>query len=188
MSRLLILVAAVSLAAVACTSTGSGGATTGTAATSAPAAAATPVATPAPTTVATDPQQIDVRVSWDGTTCAYTGPTDIPRGARMTFAMTNTDTALKDGHDGTVLVFYAVDPSITTADFDAWVAEHPKGSSIPPWLHREELIGPLYPEGAAAGDTMSHVMTADKYMVSCGESPDDGEAMHLGAIIETKDR
>jgi hypothetical protein len=189
MSRLFILVAAVALAAVACTTTGSGGATTGPAvATSAPAAAEAPAATPAPTAAATDPQQIDVRVSWDGVACTYTGPTDIPRGARMTFAMTNTDTALKDGHDGAVLVFAAVDAGTAKSDFEAWKVEHPKGSQIPPWLDQAELIGPLYPEGAAAGDTMSHVMTADQYIVLCGESPKDGEAVHLATFLETKDR
>ncbi len=55
-------------------------------------------------------------------------------------------------------------------------------------MDQTELVGPLYPEGAAAGDTMSHVMTSNEYAVVCGMSPNEGEAIHLASLLNIKDR
>lgn len=190
MGRMITLVAALAVTVAAC----SAGASSSTrpAATPAPAAteaAATEAATKAPaaTEPSASPVEIPVAVVWDGKACTYTGPTDIPRGARMTFTMTNTPEAM-EGSVGAALLFMHVDDGITAADFDAWMAKHPRGSEIPPWVDQMELIGPLYPEGAAAGDTMSHVMTSNEYVVVCGRSPNEGEAMHLATILNIKDR
>ena len=163
-----------------------------------------PAVTPAPTAAVAAPTEaptnepatlepsaaaveIPVAVVWDGKDCTYTGPSDIPRGARMTFTMTNTPKAM-EGSVGAALLFMHVDDGITASDFDAWTAEHPRGSQIPPWVDQMELIGPLYPEGAAAGDTMSHVMTSNQYAVVCAMSPADGEAIHLASLLNIKDR
>jgi hypothetical protein len=190
MGRMITLVAALAVTVAAC-SAGSGPATP-PAVTPAPTTAAVaptesptqPPATPEPSASAVE---IPVAVVWDGKDCTYTGPTDIPRGARMTFTMTNTPKAM-DGSVGAALLFMHVDDGITASDFDAWMAKHPRGSDIPPWVDQMELIGPLYPEGAAAGDTMSHVMTSNEYIVVCGRSPNEGESMHLATILTIKDR
>jgi hypothetical protein len=189
---MITLVAALAVTVAAC-SAGSG-ASTEVAPTPAPATAAA-VATTAPApatpepsaTPAESPVEVPVAVVWDGKDCTYTGPTDIPRGARMTFTMTNTPTALK-GSVGAALVFFHVDDGITAADFDAWTAKHPRGSAIPPWVDKTELLGPLYPESAATGETMSWAMTSNEYMVICAISPNEGEAVHLASILTIKDR
>jgi len=190
MGRMITLVAALAVTVAACSAGASS--STSPAATPAPTtAAAAPTEAPTKAPAATGPPaaavEIPVAVVWDGKDCTYTGPADIPRGAKMTFTMTNTPEAMK-GSVGAALVFFHVDDGITASDFDAWMAKHPRGSEIPPWVDQMELIGPLYPEGAAAGDTMSHVMTANEYMVVCGMSPNEGEAVHLASILTIKDR
>ena len=190
MGRMITLVAALAVTVAAC-SAGSGSVTE-PAVTPAPAAAeaaatVSPSKAPATLEASVAPVEIPVAVVWDGKDCTFTGPTDIPRGARMTFTMTNTPKAM-EGSVGAALIFFHVDDGITVADFDAWKAEHPLGSQIPPWVDQMELVGPLYPEGAAAGDTMSHVMTANEYMVVCGMPPKEGEEMHLATILTIKDR
>jgi hypothetical protein len=190
MGRMIILVAALAVTVAAC-SAGRGSAT-GPAVTPAPATAqatmkAAPMKVPATPEPSATPVEIPVAVVWDGKDCTYTGPTDIPRGARMTFTMTNTPQAMK-GSVGAALVFFHVDDGITAADSDAWTAKHPRGSDVPPWVDQVELIGPLYPESAATGETMSHVMTSNEYMVVCAMSPNEGEAVHLATILNIKDR
>jgi hypothetical protein len=187
---MITLVAALAVTVAAC-SAGSGSATepavTPDPATAAAAVTAAPTKAPATPEPSASAVEIPVAVVWDGKACTYTGPTDIPRGAQMTFTMTNTPEAMK-GSIGAALVFFHVDDGITAADFDAWVAKHPRGSDIPPWVDKAEIIGPLYPESAATGETMSHVMTSNEYMVTCGMSPKEGEAMHLATILTVKDR
>lgn len=200
MTRLQIVIAVMLLGTVGCASAETT-VTSAPAATAVPATASTPAApaptaaqamTPKPVAVATPSAtpgvEIGAQVAWDGKTCTYTGPTDIPRGAHMTFSMTNTPAALEGGRDGAALLFFRVDDGITAADFDAWNTQHPKTSDVPPWVDQSELIGPLYPDGAARGWTMSHVMNASTYGVICAESPKDGDKAHLATVIEVKDR
>jgi hypothetical protein len=127
-------------------------------------------------------------MTWDGTTCTYAGPTVVPRGARFTVALTNTPESESGGRQGAGFLIFKVDDNITQADFDAWAKEHPKGSEVPAWVDQQS-VQIVYPAQVKEGlPLVARGLMANRLMVACGEAPEDGEAMHFGAIIETKDQ
>jgi hypothetical protein len=186
MKRITILVAAVALATAACAGSSTSGGTTAPAATSVTPAetpADAPAATAAPT--ATQQPEATATMTWDGTTCTYAGPTVVPRGARLTVALTNTPEAETGGREGAAFILAKIDDGITQADFDAWTKDHPKGSDVPPWL---DQLGTqiVYPQQVRDGlPLVARQLNASRFLILCGETPNDGQAMHFGSIIET---
>lgn len=185
MKRITILVAAMALAAAACTSGSTAGSTQ-----QAPATAAAPLSSTDELWVTVEPTptpqpEATATMSWDGTTCTYAGPTVLPRGTRLTVALTNTPEAVTGGRDGAAFILVNVDDNITKADFDAYKASH-ASSDIPPWVDNAGgLI--VYPDQVKEGlPLVAQQLNANRFMAMCGESPKDGQAMHFGSIIEIK--
>ena len=69
-----------------------------------------------------------------------------------------------------------------------WAKDHPKGSDTPPWVDLQS-VQIVYPAQVKEGlPLVARGLMANRLMVACGEAPEDGEAMHFGAVIETKDQ
>ena len=171
MRRFTTLTLALALVVAACTSSGStSSAPSQVPATAAPATAAPAQVTPAPTAT---PVAIAATVTFDGQTCVYAGPSVIPRGASVTFKLTNTPAALKDSQGAALLVMPVVDG--TTWDrILADVATY-KQSEEPPWVFLPDGVGDrevqiLYPSSATAGATLTVAMHRNAYLVDCGTS------------------
>jgi pyruvate/2-oxoglutarate dehydrogenase complex dihydrolipoamide acyltransferase (E2) component len=185
MKRIMILVATMAVAAAACTSGSASDSATPApaAATPAPAEVTEPATAAAP--AATEQPEATATMSWDGTTCTYAGPTVVPRGARLTVALTNTPESASGGRDGAAFILVKVDDNITKEDFDAYKASH-EPSDTPPWV--DDAGGLIvYPDQVKDGlPLIARGLTANRFMILCGESPKDGQEMHFGSIIETK--
>ena len=184
MKGITLLVAAMALATVAC---GGGSSASAPAATDTTPAAETvpPAVTTAP--AATPQPEATAAMTWDGTTCTYAGPTVVPQGTRLTVALTNTEGSMSGGRDGAAFLLMKVDDGITQQDFEAWGKDHPKGSDVPPWVDQIS-VQIVYPEQVKEGvDLVARQLNASRFILACGESPKDGEAMHFGTILETKE-
>jgi hypothetical protein len=184
MKRIMILVATMAFAAAACTGGSASSSVTPepAVATPAPAVATEPATEAAP--AATDQPEATATMSWDGTTCTYAGPTVVPRGARLTVALTNTPESTSGGRDGAGFILVKIDDNISKADFDAFKASH-EPSDTPSWVDQAGgLI--VYPDQVKEGlPLVAQNLNANRFMILCGESPKDGQAMHFGSIIET---
>lgn len=184
MKRIMILVATMAFAAAACTSGSASSSVTPepAVATTAQVAATEPATEAAP--AATEQPEATATMRWDGTTCTYAGPTVVPRGSRLTVALTNTPESTSSGRDGAAFVLVKVDDTITRDDFDAYTATH-KTTDVPPWV--DDAGGLIvYPDQVKEGlPLVAQDLNANRFMLLCSEPPEDGQAMHFGSIIET---
>jgi hypothetical protein len=154
-----------------------------------PASTGTPAAgavTPAP---AATPDAIVVAVTFDGTKCTYTGPAVVPTGSTIAWTLVNTPAALEGSRGAALVVVPVVDGTTweqIVADVDTI-----KGTDIPAWsvipgagptgLDEVEV---LYPEGAAAGNTLTTKMTRNAYYIGCHTSPEETNKPYPGTLIK----
>ncbi len=176
MGRFTILIAVVALAAAACASTGSQATpdqATPDQVTSTPAATTLAPATPSPAAAA----PIAVNVTFDGTTCTYTGPTVVPSGSTMVWTLQNAPEL--DMWTGSTLGVEAVVDGTT---WDQILNGPRKVSVAPPWviLEDERL---LWFNDANKGTTMETTMTRSAYLVICFQSPQGTDTAFPAALI-----
>jgi len=142
--------------------------------------------TPAP---AATPDAIVVAVTFDGTQCTYTGPAVVPTGSTIAWTLVNTPAAL-EGSSGAALAVAPVVDGTTWAQIVADTAQY-KASDVPAWavipgagptgLGEVEV---LYPESAAAGNTLTTKMTRNAYYIGCHTSPEETDKPYPGALIK----
>jgi hypothetical protein len=129
---------------------------------------------------------IAAAVTFDGQACIYVGPSVIPRGATVTFKMTNTPAALKDSKGAALLVMPVVDG--TTWDRILSDVATYKQSDEPPWVILPDGVGDrevqiLYPELAATGATLTVVMQRNAYFVECGTPPTETDRAYPAILL-----
>lgn len=139
-----------------------------------------PTATPAPSTAAPSASpvaQLTAAVTFDGKACTYAGPSVIPRGAAVTFSLTNTAAATADGLAGGYLLVMPVRDGTTWETIVAYLKDH-HVAEIPDWARISGVADDgtaeaqiMYPAAVQAGDTMKVVMTRNLYYVMCGTPP-----------------
>ncbi len=200
MGRLMTSVAAVALLASAC----------GSAATSAApsAAAPAPTATAAPATATPTPAAsataIAVKVTFDGKTCTYAGPSVVPSGAVLDWSMENTPEAFKSTK-GAGLIVLPVAEGTSWDEIVGYTSTH-KSSEIPDWalvpgsgayngvdgLGEMKMMVPVYPQIGAdgtveyvnSGQTMTTTLTRAAYYVGCHTSEEDTDWAYPGALLQ----
>jgi hypothetical protein len=168
MRRFTTLFGAVALAIAAC-----GGAASPTPIPT-PAATAAPV-TPTPAASPSPAAFIQAKVTFDGKTCTYAGPTTVPHGSTLVFTMENTPAASADAAallvlpvlDGTSWEQVVADTAkLKQTDVPAWAVIPGAGSD---GLAEVEI---LYPTSAALGTILTTEMTRNTYYVGCGTTPE----------------
>ncbi len=192
MGRFTTLIGALTLVVAAC-----GGAASPSA-TSAPAAAtpATATATPAPAVVTTAPTApapaptaapTAVKVTFDGKTCTYAGPSTVPSGSTLVWTFDNTPLPI-DGYGSGLAVAPVVDGT-TWEQILAYLAAEPRASVVPPWLKLPDVgegeIKILFDTPAASGATLQVRLTRDAYFVTCNTNMDGGDKAFPAILLKT---
>jgi hypothetical protein len=125
-----------------------------------------PTATPAPTAT---PVAISAAVTFDGKTCVYTGPAVVPRGAAVTFTMTNAPALKKDAK--AALLVMPVTGGTTWQQVLAATGPGKSVEVIPPWVNGLKVDG-VFPD-SVTGPTVTTTTTDDLYLVMCATGPND---------------
>jgi len=195
MGRLTAAIAMLGLLVAAC---GAAAAPAASSATPAPVSTATPApvstATPAPVSTAAPvtaeptatPLELSAAIAFDGQTCTYAGPKEIPHGASMTFSLANTPAATKGSRGAALVVTRVVDG--TTWDQVVKDAKTSSAQYIPSWVILQGMIGEMTPESAAAGKTLKGVMTGNLYFVGCATAPEETDRMFPGVLLQVVDQ
>ncbi len=200
MGRLMTSVAAVALLVSAC------GSAATSAAPSVPAQA--PTATVAPATAAPTPlaseAAIAVKVTFDGETCTYAGPSVVPSGAVIEWSMENTPEAFKSTKGAGLLVLPVADGT-TRDEIVEYTSTH-GASEIPDWayvpgtgtyngvegLGEMKTLVAFYPQFGAdgtveyvnSGQTMTTTLTRAAYYVGCHTAPEDTDWAYPAVLLQ----
>ena len=178
MKRCTALMAALALVAAAC---GASATPTPTAAPATPAPAPTTAparATPAPTSTA---RFIPATVTFDGTSCSYTGPAVVPIGSVIEWTLVNTPAAL-DGSIGGGILVHPVRLGTTWEDVLAWHAKHPSLLDPPPWVGSSSQF--FTPEDAAAKAAMRTLAGPYALFVGCANADGDDPLVFPAVLIQ----
>lgn len=144
----------------------------------APVASATPAAKTA--VPSASPTGVSARVTFDGTSCVYTGPTVIPSPATLMLEYAPTP-----DQQGSAVVWYAIESETTQADIDAVSADPAYSTTgLVPGFMLQSSFGPLFGTGSA--DVPLQVYrkatgeTYDKYMIRCMINQGSADERFLG--------
>ena len=170
--------------------------------------AATPAATPGPATATplaampgaatATPSAISATVTFDDETCAYSGPTVIPRGAAVTFTLVNTPAWAKGSLGAGLLVTPVLDG--TSWEQVLAYAETHHVFPFPDWMRipgtgfdrygaGENGLGEalsVVPDETRVDETGTTVMTRDLYVVVCNTHPDEGQVPYPAILLTTR--
>lgn len=191
MGRFTTLIGSLALVVAACGEAASPAATPAPA-TPAPATAKPVAATPAPTGPAptATAELIAVKVSFDGKTCTYAGPSTVPTGSTLEWTFANTP--LPVAAYVSVLVVAPVVDGTTWEQILAYLADEPRASVVPPWLKlpgvaaggQAEIAG-LLDDSAASGRTLKTTLARDAYYIGCNTSPEGGDKAFPAILLKT---
>jgi hypothetical protein len=155
----------------------------------APAAAATVAPTPAsarPSPTAS-PLDLAATLTYDGKACTWTGLTDVPRGAHLTISLINTPAGLAD-HGGAMFAFMVVRDGTTLQQVEAG-AKLNAPDYVPDFVNLTDFKGPIMPQDAAAGTTLTQTLSFNQYLAMCFVAVSDTQvANHVGAMVYVHDR
>lgn len=192
MGRFTTLIGALALAVAACGGAASPSVTTAPPAPATPEPAASTAAvaptvapaTPAPTPTA---EVIAVRVTFDGTTCTYAGPSTVPVGSTLEWTFDNTPLPA-EGY-GAALV---VAPVVDGTTWEYLLGDVQPQSEVPGWLklpgvamNGEAEIAVLFDDSAAAGRTLKTTLVRPAYYIGCGTNPDSGDKAFPALLLKT---
>jgi len=168
MGRFTTMIGALALVVSACS------ASTTPTPTSVPATvtpAATAAAPVTPTATATS-QVLSATVTWDGQKCTYAGPTVIPRGAALTFTITNMPAALKGGLKGASLYVVPVADGTTWEMITGNAYQSPRANANDPpsWVYVDQVR--ILDSTQVSGGTLGVVMSNNLYDIMC-VTPDE---------------
>jgi hypothetical protein len=135
-------------------------------------------AAPATPPLTASPMVLSASVTFDGQACTYVGPSVIPRGAAVTFTLTNAPAALAGSLPGAGLLVMPVRDGTTWETIVAYLKDH-HVADVPDWARIpgvpddgtgevQILSAPVLP-----GDSMRVLMTRNLYYVMCGTHADD---------------
>jgi hypothetical protein len=173
MGRFTTLIGALALVVTAC-SASTAPTPPSVPATLTPAATTAAAVTPAATTAApvtpgatATVLMLSATVTWDGQTCTYAGPTVIPRGATLNFAITNTPAALQGGLKGASLYVVPVADGTTwqMITADAYGPPRNNVNNPPSWVLVDEVR--ILDVTSTTGGTLGVVMTNNLYDIMC---------------------
>ena len=185
MKRFTLLLILVGLLVPACSSGATPTSTPAVVPTASPARiTAAPTAASSPT-----PEAVTAAVSFDGTSCTYTGPTDVPFGSAMTFSLVNTPAALVNSI-GAALVVVPVNDGTTAEQIVTYFATHKAtdpNTLMPSFaINPLPLIGPLYPTDPAK--TLTGRMLANLYAVYVATAPNETDKGYFCTLLKVFDR
>lgn len=120
------------------------------------------------------PQGLEAKVVFDGEACSYDGPTLVPAGTKL-----DIDFEATARPDFVALVVLGVVEGTTWEEVVEGTETIPaSGPAFPEWA-RTDRINVFFGPG-----TMTNLLQAGEYAVTCNTAPEDTDKVHPAALIE----
>lgn len=151
---------------------------------------ADPTASPAPTTAdvvsptpSATPDIVPVSMTFDGTSCSYSGPVVFLRDTTVAVAYKATGAAVDDLTMQPIAIVGAIADGTTRAVVEEAVANLPASKWPPKWASTTEYRPINFPEGV-----VYLTLTRNQYAALCLTAAESTNQAYLGAMLEVIDR